>query len=52
MKNNVAKDPQKAAMNAVEAFVDPSSKKSDPQGSYTGNPVNKKEVPVQDVDDL
>ena len=25
---------------------------SDPNGSYTGTPKDKKEVPVQDADDL
>lgn len=25
---------------------------TDPQGSYTGRPLEKEEVPVQDVDDL
>lgn len=25
---------------------------TDPQGSYTGNPLNENEVPVQDADDL
>lgn len=25
---------------------------TDPQGSYTGKPANKFEVPVQDADDL
>jgi len=28
------------------------SKKTDPQGSYTGCPVNPLEKPVQDADDL
>lgn len=27
-------------------------KKTDPQGSYTGRPLNKNEKPVQDSDDL
>ena len=25
---------------------------TDPQGSYTGRPKNRKEIPVQDADDL
>ncbi len=25
---------------------------TDPQGSYTGRPLEKEELPVQDVDDL
>lgn len=28
------------------------SGKTDPQGSYTGRPVNPREEPVQDADDL
>ena len=32
-------------------FQDPMIK-TDPNGSYTGNPENKNEVPIQDADDL
>ncbi len=39
--------PTKRALNVLN---DPSS--TDVNGSYTGKPKNKKEVPVQDVDDL
>lgn len=35
----------------VRDYVDPKII-TDPFGSYTGNPVNGTEVPVQDVDDL
>lgn len=35
---------------ALEVFNDPS--KTDVNGSYTGKPKNKREVPVQDADDL
>ena len=35
---------------AMELFPEPS--KTDVNGSYTGRPQNKKEVPVQDADDL
>ncbi|MBQ8394474.1 MAG: hypothetical protein IJX49_02750 [Clostridia bacterium] len=35
---------------ALELFNDPS--KTDVNGSYTGKPKNKNEVPVQDADDL
>ena len=35
---------------ALDVFNDPS--KTDVNGSYTGKPKNKKEIPVQDVDDL
>ena len=35
---------------ALDIFPAPS--KTDVNGSYTGRPQNKKEVPVQDADDL
>ncbi|MBQ8429313.1 MAG: hypothetical protein IJX30_04390 [Clostridia bacterium] len=35
---------------AMAVFTDPSN--TDVNGSYTGKPKNKKEVPVQDADDL
>ncbi len=35
---------------AIDTFSDPS--KTDVNGSYTGRPKNKKEIPVQDADDL
>lgn len=35
---------------ALDLFTDPS--KTDVNGSYTGKPKNKNEVPVQDADDL
>jgi len=35
----------------VRAFND-TGKKTDPEGSYTGTPVEKNVQPVQDVDDL
>lgn len=35
---------------ALAVFEDPSN--TDVNGSYTGKPKNKKEVPVQDADDL
>jgi hypothetical protein len=31
---------------------DVNGSKTDPQGSYTGKPLNPNEVPVQDADDL
>lgn len=45
------KTPQKA-WSVVNAFVGKNQLKTDPLGSWTGNPVNKHEVPVQDADDL
>ena len=35
---------------ALELFPEPS--KTDVNGSYTGRPKNKREIPVQDADDL
>ena len=35
---------------ALDLFSDPSS--TDVNGSYTGKPKNKREIPVQDADDL
>lgn len=40
------------AMEAVEAYVDVDSIKTDPNGSYTGKCADKDEKPVQDADDL
>ena len=36
--------------HALNMFENPSN--TDVNGSYTGKPKNKKEVPVQDADDL
>ncbi len=38
--------------SVVKSFVESDSFKVDPNGSWTGNPADKKEKPVQDVDDL
>ncbi len=46
------KQAQKKAMDVVNAYCDKKDKKSDPNGSYTGQPENRNEVPVQDADDL
>lgn len=35
---------------ALDVFTGPS--KTDVNGSYTGKPINKEELPVQDADDL
>jgi hypothetical protein len=35
---------------ALDVYTEPSN--TDVNGSYTGRPKNKKEVPVQDADDL
>jgi hypothetical protein len=39
------------AKKVVEALKN-TGKKTDPQGSYTGRPLNKNEKPVQDSDDI
>ncbi len=49
MENN-KKD--KKVLEVIKAFVTRNSKKTDPNGSYTGVPINKNEVPTQDADDL
>ncbi len=50
MKKVLRPDPK--TQSVIDAYVSPKMKRSDPQGSYTGKPVNKNEVPVQDADDL
>lgn len=42
----------KKVSSVVDAFVDEDSFKIDPNGSYTGRPLDKYEKPVQDADDL
>ncbi len=37
---------------AVHAYTTPEMKKTDPLGSYTGQPDDPHEKPVQDADDL
>lgn len=39
-------------MQSAEAMTDFCAEKTDPQGSYTGRPIDPEEVPVQDADDL
>lgn len=47
---------QKAPPKQAEPFAGPmtnfQSNRADPQGSYTGCPADRYEVPVQDADDL
>ncbi len=40
--------PTEKALNTISNY----SPDTDPQGSYTGKPLDKSDVPVQDVDDL
>ena len=37
---------------AVNSLLDRAPSKTDPDGSYTGRPREKSEIPVQDADDL
>ncbi len=48
---NKSDNPEKAK-DTVRAFTDKSNVKTDPLGSWTGNPADLGEVPTQDVDDL
>ena len=53
MEEQNKKNPNKKAWEVVQAYNNsPASKACDPQGSYTGRPEDKNEVPVQDADDL
>ena len=36
----------------LNSIIHPKPSKEDPQGSYTGLPVEEGEVPTQDADDL
>lgn len=46
------KQAQKKAMEVVQAYCGKKEKQTDPMGSWTGQPKDKHEVPVQDADDL
>ena len=50
------KPPQKKSVlkqsQILHSIVHPTPSKEDPNGSYTGIPVEYGEVPVQDADDL
>lgn len=48
-KKNAARVPA-PTKRALELYPEPS--KTDVNGSYTGRPKNKREIPVQDADDL
>lgn len=39
-------------MNSVDKIINQPPSKSDPQGMYTGKPLNTNERPEQDADDL
>lgn len=46
------KDCPELTKRVINQVVSMKSCRTDPQGSYTGKPVNPYEVPVQDADDL
>ena len=39
-------------MDKAMALTNLANDQTDPSGSYTGQPKNPKEIPVQDADDL
>ena len=43
---------RKERIDAAIAPLIPQPSDTDPQGSWTGLPMNEHEIPVQDVDDL
>ncbi len=47
-KKSRKRTPTEKALGTISNF----SPDTDPQGSYTGKPLNPKEKPVQDADDL
>ena len=48
---NKSDNPQQA-VEAAQAYTSEDNVKTDPLGSWTGNPSDRSEVPTQDVDDL
>ena len=48
---NRSENPQKAK-EAAQAYTSKDNVKTDPLGSWTGNPSDLNDVPTQDVDDL
>ena len=50
LKNNKKK--KSLAEEAVKAYTDNDGLKFDPNGSWTGIPIDKFEKPIQDADDL
>ena len=43
-------DPKTEAV--IRSYAEQRDRQADPGGSYTGRPINPKEKPVQDADDL
>ncbi len=43
---------KKRSRSTVERIVETPPSSTDPQGSWTGKPVDEHDVPVQDADDL
>ena len=51
-KSSKKNDVTNKAQAVVRAYLSKELAKSDPNGSYTGKPLDKFEKPVQDADDL
>lgn len=51
-KKNIKKKPTIKAINVLKTNNFCDGVIADPEGSYTGVPLDKNQVPVQDVDDL
>lgn len=43
---------KKTAQEVIDSIVNMPPSDTDPNGSYTGRPVDENAVPVQDADDL
>ena len=43
---------KKRSRSAVERIVETPPSSTDPQGSWTGKPMDERDVPGQDADDL
>lgn len=51
-KSNKKNEVTNKAQSVVRAYLSKDLAKADPNGSYTGKPLDKFEKPVQDADDL
>ena len=52
MKKQMKKQEKQTPMEKAMALTNLSSPLTDPSGSYTGQPEDPREKPVQDADDL
>ncbi len=51
-KSNMKQTSVTSNADIVNAIINQGPSKNDPNGSYTGKPLDPNEVPVQDADDL